>query len=127
MPWHFDFGHDGDVAFCGVLDDFFGVLLGVEASVGFVFVLGGRIFEHGLATGGAYGGELWILFDFQAPALVFGEVPVEDVELVECEGIDVLLDCLFWHEVSTVVEHGTSPGESGDVFDDDGGHDELFG
>ena len=36
MPGHFDFGHDGDVAFCGVLDDFFGVLLGVEASVGFV-------------------------------------------------------------------------------------------
>jgi len=52
---------------------------------------------------------------------------VEDVELVECEGVDVLLDGLFGHEVTAGVEHGTSPGESGDVFDDDGWHDELLG
>jgi len=48
---HFDFWDYGDVSIGGVLDDFLGVFLCVKASVGFVFVLGGRVFQHGFATG----------------------------------------------------------------------------
>src|SRR5207244_4905743 len=66
-------------------------------------------------------GEPRILLDLDAPALVLGEVPVEHVELVQGEQVQVLENELLRHEVPAHVEVATAPSEERTVFDLDAG------
>ena len=54
---------------------------------------------------GTDGGELRILLDFGTPALVVGQVPVEDVHLVDGHQVDHLLYLLDGEEMAAHVEH----------------------
>ena len=133
-PEHFDFGDDGDEAGLGVGDDFVDVVLGVEAAVVFIGLLRGGLGGGGAARGGGEGfferaeggdgGELGVLENFDAPALVVGEVPVESVEFVEGEGVDVAEDVLFGEEVAGAVEEDAAPRVAGGVFDVEAGEGE---
>ena len=117
---HFYFGDDVYVALFCVGDDFADVVLGVESAVTFsvVFVWAVAVVsDEGFISPCAYFGEFGILFDFDTPALIVGEVEVEGVHLVHCECVDELEDELFGHEVAGGVEHYASPGESGIVID----------
>src|SRR5207249_7121312 len=55
--------------------------------------------------------------DLDAPALVVGEMPVEDVELVQCQQIDVLQDEFLRHEMASDVEVARAPAEARSVLD----------
>ena len=79
---HLDLRHDHDVALARVLDHVADLLLGVEpaaaAAVGF-------------GAPGADAGELRVLAYLDAPALVVGQMPVQHVELVARQQVDLLL------------------------------------
>ena len=48
--------------------------------------------------------EFRVLFDFDPPALIFGEVPMQRVQLVSGQQIDVMLDECLAEEVTALVE-----------------------
>ena len=48
--------------------------------------------------------ELWIFFYFNAPALVFGQVPMQDIHFVKRQSVYVLFHGSDIHEMSSAVE-----------------------
>ena len=69
--------------------------------------------------------QLRIFPDFDAPALVVGQVPVEDVHLVERQEIDVFLDELHGEEMPRDVEVHSPPGEPRGVHHRNAGDDPV--
>lgn len=61
------------------------------------------------------------------PALVFGQVPVENVVLVQGQEIDPLLDPRNGVEETGAIEHETAPTETRRVLDSQGGQRYGFG
>src|SRR2546430_12279468 len=119
---HLDLGKDRDPALRGVADHLADVVLGVEAAVGLARelaqcgVLGARR-RHRVLAPGAHLGEPRVLLDLDAPTLVLGEVPMEDVELVQREEVKMLEHELLRHEVTTDVEVTPAPAEARTIFD----------
>src|SRR5207249_3970914 len=72
---------------------------------------------HRVLAERANGGELRVLLDLDAPALVLGERPVEHIELVKREKIEVLEDELLRHEVPPHVEMAPAPSEARPILD----------
>src|SRR6185436_6732760 len=70
----------------------------------------------------SYRGEFWILLYLQAPGLVIGEVPVQDIELVQGHPVDELLDELRRLVVTAGIEHQPSPRKARRVADFDGAY-----
>ena len=58
-----------------------------------------------------------IAFDFDAPSLVVGQVPVEGVELVQRQDVDEPFDILHGVEIARHVEHRPAVAEMGFVAD----------
>lgn len=74
---HIDFGDEFDSAVCSEGHDSADVVLGEEATIRrFVVVagLGGLVSDDCAGADGADGGEAGVFFDFDAPALIVGEV-----------------------------------------------------
>ena len=67
--------------------------------------------------------QLGVFFDLDTPALIVGQVPVELVELVYGEDVDILLDLVHRPEMTAGIEHAPAVGEIGFVADRHGGHD----
>ena len=88
MAGRFYFRHDGDVPAFGVVHQLLYFLLGVEEGEGFAVSLVAVAGNGAFRAGGADGGEPGIFFDFQPPALVFRQVPVDGVYLVAGEQVD---------------------------------------
>ena len=122
VPRHVNFWHDGDVAFGGVGDDFFDFFLGVKSSVAFAVRSPAIEVGRGGGTVGSDFGELWIFFDFNAPTLVLGEVPVEGVELVKGEPVDEFLDVSDVKHVAANVEVHAAPAKAWAILDAAGGN-----
>lgn len=101
VPGDVDLGDDRDVPLGGVRDDLADVVLGVETAVRLLVPERGRPVAP-LRTGapGADLGEPGVALDLDAPALVVGEVEVEDVELVGGEEVEVAQDTGLGHEVA---------------------------
>ena len=120
MAGDFDFGDDVDVAGGGVAHDVADLLLGVEAAVGHGLVRHHRVQRvpgGSLGPPRAHAGELRILVDLHAPAVVVGEVPVELVDLEERQHVDVLLHEGGVEEVARHVEMGAAVAEARVVGD----------
>ena len=121
VTWDVDLRDDFDVACSSVGDDFFDVGLGVKSAVfgvvdPFLFLVAfwgvdGSAFTVPCADGG----ELGVGFDFDSPAFVIGEVPVEFVHLMHGHGVDEMFDEFFAKEVAGFVEHQSSPCKAGHV------------
>jgi hypothetical protein len=95
-----DLGDDGDVPFPGVRDDLADVVLRVVTAVrGLVPQRRGPVPPFGAGAPGADLGEPGVALDLDAPALVVGEVEVEDVEFVGGEEVEVAQDVVLGHEV----------------------------
>lgn len=109
MAWHIDFGDDFDVAFLGVCHYVLDFLLSVEVgTIGLIDPVLGAAFHVGeerVGSRGTDGGELGVLFDFNAPALVVAQVPVEAVHLVVSHYVEHTLNFVGGEEVSRNVEH----------------------
>ncbi len=73
----------------------------------------------GAGAPGADLGQAGVALDLDAPALVVGEVEVEDVQLVGGQQVQVAQDVVLGQEVPGDVEHHAAPAEAGFVLDDD--------
>ena len=123
---HVDFGNDGDVSVGGIVHDVAHLVLGVEASVGYLVVNAGDAADDGACPFGTDFRELGVTVYLHAPALVFGEVPVEGVEVVECEHVDEFLDEFGLEVVAAAVEHRSAVAEAGIVDDACGGEGDAL-
>ena len=113
---HLDLGDDRHEARRRVRNDIAHLGLRVEAAV-----------RRGIAgTGGLAPGadarELRISADLEPPALVVGQVPVQDVELVQRHPVDELPDELGRLVMPRGIQHEPAPGEARGVRDRQGRH-----
>ena len=124
---HVYLGDDGDIAVGSILHDVAHLLLGIEATIAHVVVYIGVASHGGTAAPCAHLGQTGIFLDFDVPSLVFGEMPVEAVHVVQRQHINILLDKVGREEVARAVEVHAAIGEAGCVVDDHGGQSHLFG
>ena len=88
MPRHFDFGDNGNKTVGGILHDIADLVLRIEAAVR-IFVefthsveyVREQIFLPYRTDRSQFG----IFFDLNAPTLIIGQMPVETVDLVQCQ------------------------------------------
>ena len=112
MARQVDFGNDGDKPLAGILHDFARLLLRVEALMGLAVILARVVSYDRLGAVCAHGGEFRVFLDFDAPALVVGQVPVEAVDVVQREHVDEALHGVEGHEMARHVEVRTAIGEA---------------
>lgn len=100
MAWEVYLGNDVDVALGGVPDDAAHFFLGVVALLWGVVGDAAVLADDGVGAVLALECELGHALYFEAPALVVGEVPVELVEAVEGENVDIGVDEIDWEVVA---------------------------
>ena len=115
MARQVDFGDDVDMTLSSILDEVAEFVLGVEASVtdGIVYVA--VMPEDRTITIRTYLSQLRVFLDFDAPALVFAEVEVELVHVVQGHHVEVNLHRIQVHEMAARVEVHAAIGEVGIV------------
>ena len=111
----FDLGNDGDVSRRGVGNDFLDVLLGVEAAV--------AVFS--LTSEAANLGESGVFLNFDTPACVIDEVPVQCIHLVHGHHIEIAQHIFLGEKITGHVEHHTTPREGRVILDSNGGDTPL--
>ena len=114
-------GDDLDVALRGVSHDFAEVVLRIEAAVALAAGIELLLQRLSVATPGTHRGESRIFLDFHAPAVVVGQVPVELVDLVVGQPVEMAQDIGLVEEAARHVEHAAAPVEAGLVHDLHGG------
>ena len=125
---HIHLGNYLDVAFLGISHHVLNLLLGVEVrAVNLIGPIGAvlEVGDIGVRCRCADGGELWILLDLHAPALVVGEVPVEAVHFVIRHHVEHALHLFHGEEVAGHVEHETAIGKARLVLNGDAGQGVL--
>ena len=111
-----------------ITHDVLDFILGVKAAIA-CFVVGARlggvmIFYSGVAPS-AYFGQKWILFNFNAPTLVIGKVPMQGVEFVICHQVNKALDFIDREKMSRHIEVQAAPLKLRVVFDEAFGKTQL--
>src|SRR6267378_4449243 len=106
---HVEFGDHANAAIAGVGDEVANFVLAVVQAVGALRV------------------ELGEFFAFGAEALIFGEVPVEDVHLYCFEAVEIALEDIEGDEMAGYVDHEAAPGETRLILDGDCGSGEAGG
>src|SRR5947209_2194295 len=109
VPRHIEFGHDANAAVMRVGDKVASFVLGVEEAVR------------------AEGVQLGESLAFNPEALIFGEVPMEDVHLHGFHPIDVAPDDIEGNEMAADIYHQTAPGEAWLILNFHGGGYEAVG
>jgi len=105
---HVDLGDDADTAGAGVLDDVAQVVVRVD-----------------LARGVGVPGHLRVGLDGDGPRLRVVEVPVQDVELGQGHGVELLVDLGDGQEVAARVDHDAAVGVERRILDANGLLDEV--
>ena len=103
MARHVEFGNHADAAVARVLDQVVDFVLRVVKTVGTQFM------------------ELREFFALDAKALIFGEVPVEDVHFHGFEAVDVSFEHIERNEMARGIDHQSAPGKARLIVDCDGG------
>ena len=98
-----DFGDDGDTQVGGILHDVAQFVLRIESAIGGVVVVVPLFGNHRFAAHAAHFGQTGVLLDFDAPALVVGEVPVQRVELVHGHDVENAFHLVGREEVAGYV------------------------
>ena len=99
MTWHLDLRDDRHKAILSIADDLTDLILRIEATVATAITFDTPSTD--LSQAG-------ILLDLNTPALVFGEVPVELIDLEQGDDIDVLLHLIDREEVTAYIDHHTA-------------------
>ena len=107
MAGKIDLRDNCNASFGCISDDIAKLLLGIETAIALSI---GLIAAEDLGAVSICSdlGELGILLDFDSPALVLGEMPVETVHFVDCHEVEDLLDFLDGEEVAAAVEEESS-------------------
>src|SRR6185295_7223708 len=93
---HFNFGNYRNVLRRGVSNNLFDLLLSVKAA---------RLLSVSFFSPSSDFCEFRVRFDFNAPTLVVGEMPMQSVELVLGHHIDEMLCESLAKEVAGFIEH----------------------
>ena len=96
MTRHLDLRDDGHKAILSIADDLTDLILRVEAPIATAITFG---------TPRTDLRQTWILLDLNTPALVFGQMPVELINLEEGDNINVLLHLFDREEVTADIYH----------------------
>ena len=119
-----DLGNDRDEAPRGIVDHFAHLLLCIEAAVGalvvtarLVVLAAGVLADERAPPHRSDARQLGVAADFDAPALIVGQVPVKDIHLVQRQQIERALDLVDRKEVARHVEHQPAVGHRGPVLD----------
>ena len=126
MPRQVDFGDDVDVALSGILDEVTKLFLGVETTVADSVIIPAVSTEDGSVAIGSNLGQFGILLDFDAPALVFRQVNVELVHVVQSHHVQINLHRVQVHIVAAHIEEHTTIGEFRPVADGAAGEGHLI-
>ena len=113
---NFNFRDDSDTEAVGMVHHLPYVVLGVEELHGFTICF---VLFYPVGTFRAFAAdfsELRVFLDFDAPALVIAEVPVQAVELVPRHDAQDTLGISYRNGVAAGVEHDASVGESGEIL-----------
>ena len=117
MARDFDLGNHRHITTAGVFHDLAHVVLCVESAVPrSVSLVAARITGRFAAPGADLRQER-VFLDLDAPALIFGQMPVEHILFVHGHQVDELLDRLLRHEITADVEHHPAIGKMRLVFD----------
>ena len=112
MAGQVDLGHNGDAALPRIIDDLTDLLLGVVAAVADAVVRIEVVFDHRPVAEAADFGETGVALNFEPPALVVREMPVETVELVERHYVEVLLRLFDAPEMSDRIHVHAAVGKA---------------
>ena len=107
-----DFWNYRDVTFGSVAHNVATLLLGVESTVRATVVFAGVVTDHGLSALTPHRSEARVALNFNAPALIVGEMPVKAVDVVQSEQIDEAFHAVDRHEVARHVEFHTPVAEA---------------
>ena len=117
-----DFGNHRDAVLGGVGHHVAHLILRVVSAVGGVVGGAPLLADHRMAAEGAHLRQTGVALDFEAPALVVGQVPVQRVELVQRHDVDDALHLVDREEVARDVEVLSAVGEAGCILDAEAGH-----
>ena len=59
-----------------------------------------------------------IFLDFDSPTLVFGQMPMEHIHVMESQHVDVFLDKRNWEEMASTIQHHTTVSKLRRILDD---------
>src|SRR5215471_21372084 len=92
---HFDFWNDRDEPISGISDNLPNVILGKIPTIRCA-IAQARIAEYrGVCPLRTDLGQTWILLYFDAPSLIFGQMPVQQVQLMGCHEVEDPFHGLF--------------------------------
>ena len=114
------FGYHLDVALLGVGHELARLVLGIEVGAVRLIREVAPVYGVHVPRAGAHAAdfdELRVFLDFDAPALVVGQVPVEAVHLVVRHDVEHALELVEREEVAAHVEHEAAVLEAGRVGD----------
>ena len=128
MPRKFDFGNHRDETLRSVIHHVADLILRIVTAVrrfvefAVLVVRAARIAaDQRTAAYGTYFGEFRIFPDFDAPPLIVGQMPVEDVEFVQGHDVERLLHLIDREEVTADIEHHAPVTQTRFVLDRDDG------
>ena len=93
------------------------LVLRIITAVGRIVVVVPLLADHGFLADAAHGRQLRVLFDFDAPPLVVGQVPVEAVELVDRHHVEVAFHLFDRKEMARHVEVHAPVSETRGILD----------
>ena len=109
MARQFDLGNDCDVTSRCIRDELFDLFLGVKSSVALAVVaIAIAVWRSRIAKGADFG-ELRVFFDFDAPALIFRQMPMKHIELVKGHLVDDFFEIIDAEKMSTAIEMHAAP------------------
>ena len=103
-------------AVASVFHDFTSIFLCIVAAVALSVGFGITPSQHFTLSPCSYFGEFGVFFDFDAPALIFGQVPMEAVHLIGCHHVKDAFHFFLAEEVTTFIKHETTPAKAGSIF-----------
>ncbi len=116
MSRYVDFRYHFNETVFGVSDNFLDIFLGIVAGVRDSVRSVCTPAERSASSGCANFGQLRIFLDFDSPALVFGEVPVEAVHFIKRHHVNDSLYLVFAENVTSFIKHESAPSEAGSIF-----------
>ena len=111
---HIELGDNFNIVVVSICDYFADLIL---CEISGIFLCEVVLAEIRAAAAGADCDELGVAVNFNAPALVVGQMPVHGVHFDECGGVDELFDVLDRRHVARTVEHECAVFKRGRIFD----------
>src|SRR5690606_36443722 len=107
MTWHFNFWNDGYLAFFRVSDNHFNVFLGIKSAVRFAIKLLRVVIimtNQGFISISRNLLKFWVFFYFNAPTLIFGQMPMKCIHFEQCQRINIFFDEIDTLHMSAAIQ-----------------------